>query len=104
MELALIESDNKYTLIADTIKDYICIIEIQTLEFSFVVGASESITGYTPDEFLHTLKLKDCFSQNYFDVIIFTLTEGLRKYSEDPNYVPHANLEIKQKHKNGSEV
>jgi hypothetical protein len=105
MELALQESNAKYTLISKTIRDFIAIVEIDTFEYSFVVGATESITGYKPEEYITIRRtLKDSFTPEGLKFIQQKIATVIQKSAADKNFIPHSTFEIQLIHKNGSKV
>ena len=101
MELALKESEAKYTLIANTIKDIIMIIDFPSLQYVYMAGACEEMTGYTPAECL-TLTVKDLVTPESLKHITNVIETNLGKYYSGKIKSPEATFEIQQYHKNGS--
>jgi len=101
MELTLKESEARYTLIANTIKDIILMIDISTLRYLYVAGACEELTGFTPEECLK-VTVKDLVTPESFKLITEVIETNLKKYYAGEIDVPHATFEFQQYHKNGS--
>ena len=101
IELALKDSESRYSLIANTIKDIIVILEYPSLQYVYVAGACEELTGYTPEELL-TKTLKDIVPPESFEAATNLLARIMEDYYAGTVDVPHATFETQQYHKNGS--
>ena len=103
IELALKESEARYSLIANTIRDIMCIIDAQTLQYLYVTGASYKLTGFTNEE-LTKMTIKDMMPAEYFEIVSNIIDVNLKKYYAGELEVPAATFEIQQYHKDGSLV
>jgi PAS domain S-box-containing protein len=103
LELALKESEARYSLIANTIHDIICIIDAQTFQYIYVAGASYELTGYTNEE-MTKLTIKDILPEEHFVKVAGIIETNLKKYYAGEIDVPQATFEIQQYHKDGSLV
>ena len=79
MELALKESQARYSLITNTIRDIICIIDAQSLKYLYVTGACYELTGYTPKE-LTTLSIKDLLTAESFEYVSKLIQSNLKEH------------------------
>jgi PAS domain S-box-containing protein len=101
IELALKESEEKYALITNAVKDIIAMIDVKTLRFVFIAGAVNDLTGFTSAEYLN-MTLNDVVTPESFEIIRETIAFGLKNYYEGKVNAPEAMMEVQQYHKNGS--
>lgn len=95
-------SERRYRLLAENIKDIIWIVNLDTLQFTYISPSIEKIRGFTPEEALE-LGLEKTLSPDSLEKVTKVLTEELSKESDvtvDPRR--SKTLEVQHSCKDGS--
>ena len=104
MELAsdLKASESRYRLLAENVKDIIWIVNLDSLQFTYISPSVEKIRGFTPEEAME-LGLEKTLSPDSVEKVTKVLAEELSKES-DVNSDPDRSktMEIQHSCKDGS--
>ena len=98
------ESETKYRLLADNVSDVIWILDVETLQFSYVSPSVLHMLGYAPDEFVN-LPLDVVLTPESLKLATDTIAEELAKErtsSADP--LRSRTLELEEYCKDGSTI
>ncbi|MBN2891433.1 MAG: PAS domain S-box protein [Bacteroidales bacterium] len=99
-EKCLLESEEKYRLLADNASDIIWIIDAESLKFKYISPVVERIYGYKPDE-VYDLQMDKIFDDKSYKILIKGLKIRFRKiYNGDEKYRIRTD-ELVSFHKNG---
>lgn len=97
----LVNSENKYRLLADSVTDVIWVLDIRSLGIIYVSPSVIQLTGYRPEEAV-SMELSQFLSPESMETIHLTLKDYLARKNE--TNLPLTRLELLLRHKNGSLV
>ena len=96
------DSESRYRLLAENVKDIIWIVNLDTLKFTYISPSAEKIRGFTPEEAME-LGLEKTLSPDSLEKVSKVLTDELSKES-DVNSDPDRSrtMEVQHSCKDGS--
>jgi len=103
---ALKESEKKYQLLADNVSDLICVVNVETLRFTYFSPSVKKILGYEAGELLglelFQLLTEDSYKEavNVFNNKLLERGDSRESFSMDKS----VRLEFEEYHKNGKLV
>ena len=96
------ESEQQYRLLADNISDVIWIVDLASLEFTYVSPSAERLQGFTPKEIID-LGLEKILTPESYDRAAAVIAEELEKENTDKDDPFRSKtVELEQYHKDGS--
>ena len=98
---ALLDSEERFRLLAENVVDSIWILDPEDLQFNYVSPSVESIVGYTPEEMMG-LKLEQILPPESRRLSKRFLAFELERCKKDPSRISRGELEVY--HKDGSIV
>lgn len=100
LELALKESENRYSVIANNVEDIIFACNIN-LVFTYINSACYKFLGYTIEE-IKALHLSSVVTQEGMHTIEDSISKELKKFQETPTEHPQMFFEIQMVRKDGA--
>ena len=100
-ERALVDSEERFRLLAENVVDIIWILDPDTLRFVYVSPSVEKIAGYRPDEAM-ALQLDQLLPYESKEISNRYLSDELAKSQQDPTRSSRGELQIY--HKDGSVI
>ncbi len=91
------KGDRRYQELFESLNDAVYIVDVKTLQFTFLNNAVEKLTGYKKSEFL-SMKVSDLIPPEYSSVVREMIQKKLEGQSKSTIY------EVELKRKNGSRV
>ena len=99
------ESERRYRLLAENVKDVIWTMDTETLKMKYINPSIEGVTGFTPEEFMD-LSIDQYLTPDSFEQASRTMAGAMNQAvagSIDPkNY--SMTMELAQYHKNGAVI
>jgi PAS domain S-box-containing protein len=102
-EIALIESEEQYRLLAENINDVIWKFDINTLRYSYFSPSIFKLTGYTVKEALE-LSLEQILMPDSFKDLKVALPEWINQFIKGKPESQNKSFEYQLRHKSGFEV
>jgi PAS domain S-box-containing protein len=96
------ESEEKYRLLAENIKDVIWTVDIESLRFTYISPSVERMFGYAPDEIIGN-PVEDIIAPEHIELILNLIKEKLADFSgnENAGFSESITQEFQQRHKSG---
>jgi len=101
-EEMLRQSEEKYRLLADNMKDYIWLMDLD-LNITYITPSAEKVMGYTLEEFKR-LKPDQLLTPESFAAVMDFFAEEFPKAVADPDYVLERTIELEYLSKDGSTI
>ena len=98
---ALLDSEERFRLLAENVVDTIWILDPENLQFNYVSPSAKSIAGYTPEE-MTALTLAQILSPESKKLAKRFMAFELDKCKQDPSRISRGEMEVY--HKDGSSV
>lgn len=102
-EEALIASEEKYRFLTEFASDVIWVLNIEQQKYTYISPSVYQLRGITQEEALRE-ELEDSLSQGMFELVKKAGEERIQEFMENPGEPKVYIDEIKQPHKNGSDV
>ncbi len=97
----LMESEEKYRLIAENSSDVIWIMNVTTLKHEYISPTVLQLRGFTPEEALQH-RLEDILTPKDCEFMQSLLAQEIPLYLQDPTQIKDFRLELQHYHKDGS--
>ncbi|HEX2974581.1 MAG TPA: CHASE domain-containing protein, partial [Bacteroidales bacterium] len=99
----LVESEEKYRLMAENISDLIWIMNLKSMRFSYVSPSVFRLTGYTTEEAMN-LDLESWLGADTAPEVKKMIEERISEYIENPGVRKYYYNELLQTSKNGDKI
>jgi PAS domain S-box-containing protein len=99
-EISLKQSEAQYRLLADHMKDYVCLMDLD-LKIAYISPSAEKVMGYTQDEFKELPVHKLLTAASFKAAMDFFSMEMPKAMAAPPDYVLNRTIELEFLCKNG---
>ncbi|MEM0448309.1 MAG: PAS domain S-box protein [Methanomassiliicoccales archaeon] len=98
---ALRDSERKYRLLAENVKDVIFELDIDTLRFTYISPSIMNLRGMTPEEAMQESAV-DAIDQESSERLMAEMRRRLQNFHEHPELMQPYRTVVKQKRKDGN--